>query len=123
MILNNAGWLVDRAMKKTQDNARGIAIDPYIIMPDHLHAVITLGINTDAVPDHSISDVVRDFKTIVQRSWLAGIKRGDWPPYENHLWQSSFYDNIIGSDRHFETTREYILANPARWLTKRQDSM
>lgn len=54
VILNNAGWLVDRAMKKTQDNARGIAIDPYIIMPDHLHAVITLGINTEAVSDLSI---------------------------------------------------------------------
>src|SRR5699024_3390948 len=123
MSLNAAGLLVDRALRAMQDKAKGIAIEPYIIMPDHLHAVITLGIHSEADPNRSISDVVRDFKTVVQRSWPGGIKRGDWPPYEDHLWQPSFYDNIVENDRHLATIRQYILANPARWFERRRDSV
>jgi REP element-mobilizing transposase RayT len=121
MVLNNAGHLVDRALRAIHDDAKGIAIEPYIIMPDHVHAVITLGTHPLADPGRSVSDVVRDVKTIVQRSWPGGIKRAEWPPYEGHLWQLSFYDTIIRSDRQLEATRAYILENPARWLARHRD--
>lgn len=121
LILSEAGALVETALQRLHEPDKGVFIDAYVIMPDHLHAIIHLGTDPVAIPDCSISDLVRIFKLRVVRSWPRGVRERGWPPYDTHLWQESFNDVLIRNERHLETTREYILANPARWIERLQD--
>lgn len=118
MHLNDAGRFVDGALRALHSDADGIAIDTHIVMPDHLHAIIVLGTNPHARTTASIPDLVRNFKTRVQKSWPAGTRHGGWEPYDGHLWQRSYRDTLIRNNAHLERTREYILTNPARWIER-----
>lgn len=116
--LNDAGQFVAESLRSFHSDEAGVGIDAHIVMPDHLHAIITLGTNPNVDTTVSISDVVQRFKMRVIRSWPTRMRTRSWAPYETHLWQRSLNDVLIEHDRHLEATRAYILANPARWLEK-----
>jgi REP element-mobilizing transposase RayT len=116
MHLNDAGRFVAASLRSFHSDEDGVVIDAHIVMPDHLHAIIILGTNPDVDTEGSISDVVQRFKMRVMRCWPNGIRTRGWAPYDSRLWQRSFHDTLIEHDRHLETTRDYILANPARWM-------
>ena len=119
--LNDAGRHVAASLHALHSDADGIAIDTQIVMPDHVHAIIVLGTNPHRETTTSIPELVRSFKMRVMKSWPAGVRTKGWEPYEEHLWQRSYYDTLIRNDAHLDATREYILANPSRWL-ERQSS-
>lgn len=118
MRLSAAGEFVLGALRAIHKADAGIGLDAHIVMPDHLHAIIVLGTNPNVETKESISEVVRDFKTTVHRSWRGGVRRGRWPAFDGGLWQRSFNDVLIEHPAHLERTREYILANPARWIER-----
>jgi putative transposase len=118
MQLNDAGRFVLTSLRQIHSDAAGIALDAHIVMPDHIHAIIILGTNPHVETAKSIPDVIRDFKTRVNRSWPAGVRRGLWPAYEGRLWHRSYNDQLIQHEAHLETVRAYILANPDRWIER-----
>jgi putative transposase len=118
MSLNNAGNLTESVLLSLHSDEAGIAIDTHVVMPDHLHAIIVLGTNPSVDTVDSIPDVVRRFKMRVMRAWPKGIAAGQWSRYDTHLWHPSYYDTLIRNDTHLEQIREYILANPGRWIER-----
>jgi REP element-mobilizing transposase RayT len=116
--LNDTGQFVEAVLRGLDSEIDGIGIDTHIVMPDHLHAIIVLGTNPHASTTASIPELVRGFKMQVMKSWPNGIRLRGWEPYDNHLWQRSYYDTLIRNDRHLETTQDYILANPERWIER-----
>jgi REP element-mobilizing transposase RayT len=118
MDLNKAGRFAELALLDLHSDATGIAIDTNIVMPDHVHAIIVLGTNPAVDTTDSIPDTVRRFKLRVMRSWPKGIAEKKWDRYDTHLWHPSYYDTLMRNDTHLERTREYILANPARWIER-----
>lgn len=116
--LNDAGLFVQTSLRALHSNADGIAIDTHIVMPDHLHTIITPGTNSRVMTAASIPDLVHRLKMRVVKSWLSGVRLGGWKPYDTHLWQRTYYDTLIRNDWHLELTRAYILANPARWIER-----
>ncbi len=122
MHLNDAGRFVASSLRVPHSDADGIAIDTHVVMPDHVHAIIVLGTNPLRETTTSIPELVRSFKMRVMKSWPTGVRTGGWEPYDEHLWQRSYYDTMIRNDVHLETTREYILANPGRWLERHDPS-
>jgi putative transposase len=119
--LNDAGRFAETSLLALHADAAGIAVDTHIVMPDHVHAIIVLGTNPHATTDVSVPVLVETFKMRVFKAWPAGIRRGGWAPYDTHLWQRSYYDTRIRNDRHLETTRGYILANPDRWIARLEE--
>lgn len=86
-----------------------VYLDEWIIMPDHIHGII--GINTEGSnPVIDLPMVIQQYKRIVtiraQRERVA-IPRP--------LWQKSYYDRIIRTEKELISTREYIRTNPIRW--------
>lgn len=120
--LNDAGRFAESSLCSLHSDADGIAIDTHIVMPDHVHAIITLGTNPHVDTPGTISDLVQRFKMRVMKSWPNGVRTKGWQPYDTHLWQRSFYDTLIEHEWHLEQTRAYILANPARWIERRSPS-
>jgi len=113
-------------------------------MPNHVHAVVVLenkqtdpvgaalrggpkGDNKAKPPtgDHigsplqvnnpSLSRVMDWYKTMTTNAYIRGVKENNWKRFNGQLWQRSFYDHIIRTDRTLDNIREYISTNPAKW--------
>lgn len=91
---------------------KNICIDKYVIMPNHIHILISLLENTaGASPCPTISDVICTFKSLTTR-----LCREDG--FENrHLFQSSFHDHIIRDKDDYNKIWEYIDTNVIKWKT------
>ena len=87
-----------------------IKINKYVIMPNHIHIIITL--NNDsagASPCPTISAIICAYKS------LTTIKCKKIGFSNQKLFQNSFYDHIIRDEDDYITKAQYIENNPAKW--------
>lgn len=97
--LNAVGETVARTWRDMPAHYRNIALDEFIVMPNHFHGVIVLELgNLRALPH-----LVGAFKRISARA--AG----------QNLWHRSYHDRIVRDERELAAVREYIVNNPAQW--------
>lgn len=90
-----------------------IRVDRYVIMPDHVHLLVTI---TEEIFGSALPDVMRFFKTMTTNAYIRGVKAGCFPPFEGKLWQKSYYDHVIRNRQDYEEVWEYIENNPAKWI-------
>ena len=90
-----------------------INFDRYVIMPDHLHMIITI---RKRDPEVSIPSVMQYFKTIATNSYIRKVEVGILPPFNKKLWQKSYYDHVIRNQRDYNRIWEYIENNPTKWM-------
>ncbi len=108
--LSNVGIVVDNEIRKLDNIYDAICVDKYVIMPDHIHFIIT--INSDAngrtqfAP--TIARVVKQFKGSITKQ----IGRP--------IWQKSYYDHIIRNQHDYNEVWQYIENNPLKWILKKQ---
>ena len=105
--LNNYGKIVDGYIN--QLNSRfGISIDKYVIMPDHIHLLVTIlplaGGRPMGAP--TVSNILNQLKGYV-------TKRIGFP-----VWQKLYYDHIIRDDTDYDAKWQYIDNNPSSWFEK-----
>jgi putative transposase len=116
-VLSLAGEIVKEEWAKTVLVRPGVTLDAYVIMPDHLHAILGL---VPPVGDpaqrprferrpRSLGSLVAGFKGACTRRVLE--TRAVRAP----LWQPNYNDRIIRSSKHLEDVRRYIQENPMRW--------
>ena len=90
----------DRIFRKCTATS-GFQILGYCYMPDHLHLVLS-GVHRDA-------DLVVCVQDAKQQSGCWHAQR-----YRMPLWQTGWFDHIIGGDESIERHVCYTLANPVR---------
>ncbi len=105
--------IVHRWIAETQSKYKNIIIDKYIIMPDHLHFIVTI---TERHTDSSLSDAMQFFKTMTTNEYIRGVKQGLLPPFKGKIWQKSYYDHIIRNQQDYNEAWEYIENNPVKWM-------
>jgi REP element-mobilizing transposase RayT len=122
--LSRIGKEVARAWH-TIDNASPNGFpDCFAVMPDHFHGIVMLNLpfmeGFDAEVRADLRNVVRCFKQYTQHL-TRGIllERGEWQE-GFRLWQTRFYDSVIGDEKHLYNTRNYILQNELAWRLQRQ---
>lgn len=117
MILNEPGLMTHATWQSIARAFPGITLDAYVVMPNHLHGLLTLPVPDGPDLDGCIalSDVMRWFKTETTARYSRGVRRSAWSPFDGHLWQRGYYDEIVRSDRGLDRVRHYIEANPATW--------
>ena len=87
-----------------------LAVDQYVIMPNHIHAIMILNDETaaGASPRPTITDIVCAYKSLTTRECK---KNG----FDGKLFQTSFYEHIIRGREDYEELVKYICENPIRW--------
>jgi len=88
-----------------------VSIDKYVIMPNHVHLLISLAngeIPGGASPSPTVMDVVRTMKSISARQCSARFRI-------KPLWQRSYHEHVIRNERDYLEIWKYIDNNPARW--------
>jgi|GEM_PF-990107 REP element-mobilizing transposase RayT len=89
----------------------GATLGEFVIMPDHLHFLMSLRGLTP--PQPYLWDVLRAFKSSVTDAWIASLnKRHMHCPAV--FWQRSYYERVVRDSREKETFARYICENPEK---------
>ena len=117
-----------------------IALDEFVIMPNHTHFVIWLGVGTSLAdvqdggkprpyqipkPEKinttpALGDVVGAFKSLVFKVYLAWIKIND-PSRQAKFWQRNYYEHIVRNEHELNAICQYIIDNPKNWKMDRDN--
>ena len=98
------------------ENRFGISIDNYVIMPDHIHMLVSINSRLEADQTKGdISTIVGVYKSLVTNRWLKICK--DRHIQMGNIWQRSYYDHIIRNKQDYSETWKYIDKNPYKYLT------
>ena len=116
---NRLGAVVEDCWSKLPDHY-DVALDAFILMPNHIHGVITIEDTSVTVgaglkpaltaKRHGVPEIVRAFKTFSARR-INQIRASAGTP----VWQRGFYDHVIRSENELDRVRTYIMDNPRRW--------
>jgi len=124
MRMNGAGRMVTEIWQTMPQRFPQVALDEYVIMPNHFHGIICIVGAPLAAPDVSNTDtktgaassaptlgkIMRCFKSISAIDVNRISDRQGQP-----LWQRNYYERIIRDEEEFAAIREYIVANPGNW--------
>lgn len=80
--------------------ATGTAVHAYVIMPDHLHIVLTLR------PQQRISRVMQLIKRRFANRWNVRVGR------TGSVWQSRFHEEALRSEEALNGAIDYVHWNP-----------
>jgi putative transposase len=101
--------LLRAAFRKTRSE-RPFSIDAIVILPEHLHVILTL-----PPDDPDFSNRLRRIKGRFTRSVIAaGVPISRDHRGEYSLWQKRFWEHTIRDDRDFERCVDYIHYNPVK---------
>ena len=110
--LKPCGEIVKEQLQLIEIRFQGVTVEDYVIMPDHIHAVIFLHRKAGgASPSPTLDDVICAFKSLTSRSCKQkyGIEK---------MFQRSSAEHIVRDREDYETRRKYIYENPKRWYYK-----
>ena len=89
---------VQHALKQ---QALGVAVGRYVVMPDHLHFFIAIGSRA------TLSESVKHLKQVITKA----IRRSQ-PSLR--IWQPGFFDHLLRSDESYAEKWNYVRSNPVR---------
>lgn len=137
MILSEYGKIVKTEFLKINQYHKRAKLDEFIIMPDHVHCIITLMNNNDGSLSSPVIkqnrklsiDELKEYRKLRrnmvlikilgkfkhQTSKQINILRNT-PGTKN--WQSDFYDHVIRDGRAYQNIKNYIITNPQNWHIK-----
>ena len=95
------GDVVEKAILFINNN-RGVLVDKYVIMPNHIHLIIILD-DSGGGGTPPLQNIIGKFKSYTTNQF-GGI-----------LWQRSFHDHIIRGEQDYKKIWEYIDTNTAKW--------
>ena len=108
--LTQYGDIAKEQLIALEHRYKHIKIDKYVIMPNHIHILISIYENAaGASPCPTISDVICAYKSLTTRLCIkTGLK-------DKHLFQFSFHDHIIRDKEDYNKIWEYIDTNVMKW--------
>lgn len=104
--LSRIGNIVESGILNIDKHYTNVHIDNYVIMPNHVHLILTIqnGIEkNDSVYATDVSNVIKQFKGYASKRAGAII------------WQKSYHDHVIRNEKDYLKIWEYIENNPYRW--------
>lgn len=115
LIATPLGRFIDEMWSRQPDYFPGLIIDAAVVMPNHFHALLGLGL-AGGSKTLSLPRVMQGFKA---QTTLQSRKRGLLGSAK--LWQPRYHDHIARSPASADRIREYIATNPQRWQLDREN--
>jgi len=129
MTLNGWGKIVRDEWLRTESVRPNVKLDSFIIMPNHLHGIIHLahvGATRRVAPTGkekpdgpkagSLGSILGQFKSVTIKRIKAENRNTGIS-----VWQRNYYERVIRDESELEKIREYIVYNPQKWLTDREN--
>ena len=143
MLGNGLAKIVQEEWERTAVFRPGVRLDAFIVMPDHIHGLITiladgggLTTNTRRVVEDSVAEdlaklkidgphgpargsigaIVGQFKSITTKR-INSVRQTPGMP----VWQRNYFERIIRDEQDYQNTVNYILNNPMNWDAGKND--
>ena len=100
---NAYGDIAEKGLLEIPRHFEKVCIDKYIVMPNHIHAIIALENGAKELPT-----IVGQYKAYVSRKIHAIASTKE-------VWQSSFHDHVIRNQSDYERIWNYIDGNQKKW--------
>ena len=107
------GQIADKYIRQMDAFYDNISVDKYVIMPDHIHILLTVqnGQSRTPVPTRANSMIAK---------FVGTFKRFSNKEYGENIWQGRYYDHVVRNQADYNESWEYIDGNPQKWITKEQ---
>ena len=102
------GEIAQEQMLLLEKRYPSLTIDRFVIMPNHIHAILLLKETAGDSQCPTITDIVCAYKSLTTRA----CKKVQ--PIEK-LFQTSFYEHVIRGREDYDEIAEYIENNPKQW--------
>jgi REP element-mobilizing transposase RayT len=119
IVLNEYGIIVREEWVKSFKIRKELAMDEYIIMPNHFHGIVFILNATTSV--HRSHDVIGHGNATIG-SLVAGFKSAVTKRIRalNHaacfiVWQRNYHEHVIRHDKALDKIRAYTVNNPLTW--------
>jgi REP element-mobilizing transposase RayT len=111
----------------THPKSQHIALDQWIIMPNHMHGILIIEQQRLNDLDHNPS-LFRNVASGKLGRFIATYKAATTRQI-NHLrdtqgakvWQRGYWDRVIRNEQELHAIRQYIQDNPIRWAEDREN--
>lgn len=113
--LTPIGRIVAEEWKRAEVVRDNVALDEWVVMPDHLHGLVRLTrrgprVLCDPGPPSrlrpgSIGAILGQFKSVCTKR----IRAAGYPTF---AWQAGYHDDVIRDAHHLAAVRRYIANNP-----------
>lgn len=107
-ILSDLGKTAETQLLAIENRYPNVQVHKYIIMPNHIHAIIILGENAEKTGKVTLSDVVCTFKSLTTKQ----CRKQD---AEGAIFQTSFHDHVIRGEQDYLGIWQYIDSNAEKW--------
>lgn len=97
--LTKEGMVVQNHIKYIAKKYRNVRVDKYIVMPNHIHMIISIDIENSV----NLSRIIKQYKGSVTKKIGYSI------------WQKSYYEHIIRDEKEYYKIKEYIQNNIINW--------
>ncbi|NLJ82963.1 MAG: hypothetical protein GX330_07550 [Bacteroidales bacterium] len=121
MELSEIGNIVENEWLKTFEIRldMNLQMGEFTIMPNHFHAIITIGKNKYNIKSHTQSTNTfgpqsKNLASII-RGFKIGVTKNARQFNPDFAWQPLFYDHIIQNDKSYQRITNYIINNPKYW--------
>lgn len=113
VILTDIGKIVNDQINEINFVYHDIKIEKFVIMPDHVHMIVFIchenasaggRSGTPSPTNSAIPSLISAFKRFTNKK--TGFS----------IWQRSYYDRIIRSEKEYTEICRYIDNNPINWL-------
>lgn len=102
--LNRLGEIAKAKILRIPQHFSQALVDKYVVMPNHIHMILILS----GEESNNLSHIIGLYKSGVSRQIHAIGNDLD-------VWQRSFHDRVIRSQKEYEKIWLYIHGNPGKW--------
>ena len=111
----NVGRIAEKYLLSSE-NIKGVKIDKYIIMPNHIHAIIILDEDEYLFTNKSGTSRAPSPTNEMLPHIIASFKRFCNKEIGYNIFQRSYMEHIIRDKEDYETRSKYIYENPEKWF-------
>ena len=108
VIISDVGEIVKEQLLDVCNRYDCVKVVSFVIMPNHVHALVSIEETAGASPRPTIMDVVCVVKSLSTRLYR---KKG----YKDNIFQTSFYEHIVRNEKECLELMKYIEENPLKW--------
>ena len=108
--LTKIGEIVEKYLMSSE-NIPNVEIDKYVIMPDHIHAILFIKASSNGTSRAPSPTAANEVLPHI----VSTFKRFCNKEIGENIFQRSYYDHVIRDRKDYEMRKKYIYDNPIKW--------
>ena len=80
--LSAGNQIIHKWIAEMESKFSNLSVDKYVIMPDHLHMIVTIQVQSEGC---TLPDAMRFFKTMTTNEYIRGVKSGILLPFDQRI--------------------------------------